>query len=184
MNETQNTNRDSAGGWEPPLPEELQKMLPQYEITGIIGRGGMGAVYKARQESLDRVVAIKLLPESFARGNDELKFAARFKQEARAMAKLSPRTYRAILRDAQAALGRHPRLLSSLDHQRGNGRPEQQTPTGLKAGTRLPQLEELSHHRLLDRRRSETSHWTPQSTATALLNTTQNSEAPLFWRLN
>jgi serine/threonine protein kinase len=88
MSDTENTNHPSDGGWEPPLPEDLQKMLPQYEITGIIGRGGMGAVYKARQKNLDRVVAIKLLPESFTRGNDELKFAARFKQEARAMAKL------------------------------------------------------------------------------------------------
>ncbi|MCB1087274.1 MAG: protein kinase, partial [Verrucomicrobiae bacterium] len=74
--------------WEPPSPEHLQQMLPQYEIIGIIGRGGMGAVYRGRQAKLDRDVAIKVLPETFTQGEDELNFAARFLQEARAMAKL------------------------------------------------------------------------------------------------
>lgn len=78
----------STSGWEPPLPEDLQRLLPQYEITGILGRGGMGAVYKGRQAKLDRVVAIKLLPETFSKGEDDLNFAARFLQEARAMARL------------------------------------------------------------------------------------------------
>jgi formylglycine-generating enzyme required for sulfatase activity/serine/threonine protein kinase len=78
----------STSDWEPPLPEDLQRMLPQYEITGILGRGGMGAVYKGRQAKLDRVVAIKLLPETFSKGEDDLNFAARFLQEARAMARL------------------------------------------------------------------------------------------------
>jgi hypothetical protein len=78
----------STSDWEPPSPELLQRMLPQYEITAILGRGGMGAVYKGRQVNLDREVAIKVLPETFTKGDDELNFAARFKQEARAMAKL------------------------------------------------------------------------------------------------
>lgn len=82
------SSSSSSQEWEPPLPQELQQMLPQYEITGILGRGGMGAVYKARQANLDRFVAIKLLPETFSQGNDELNFVARFQQEARAMAKL------------------------------------------------------------------------------------------------
>ena len=58
----------SAPDWEPPSPEELQRMLPQYEITDIIGRGGMGAVYRGRQAKLNRTVAIKLLPETFSGG--------------------------------------------------------------------------------------------------------------------
>jgi len=75
--------------WEPPSPEELQRLIPQYEITALLGRGGMGAVYRGRQASLERDVAIKLLPQSVNCGADELNFAERFRQEARAMAKLA-----------------------------------------------------------------------------------------------
>ena len=76
----------TTSDWEPPSPGELQAMLPQYEISAVIGRGGMGAVYKGRQVKLNRTVAIKLLPETFTRGEDELNFAKRFEQEAQAMA--------------------------------------------------------------------------------------------------
>jgi len=78
----------SAPDWEPPSPEELGRLLPQYEITEILGRGGMGAVYKGRQANLDRGVAIKLLSSAVTQGEDELNFVARFKQEAQAMGKL------------------------------------------------------------------------------------------------
>ncbi|HEY2573993.1 MAG TPA: serine/threonine-protein kinase, partial [Verrucomicrobiaceae bacterium] len=84
------TSRSSAGsagaGWEPPAPERLQGMLQGYEVIEIIGRGGMGAVYKARQISLDRVVAIKILPPAI--WDDEEDYAERFRTEARMMAKL------------------------------------------------------------------------------------------------
>ncbi|MEM9281017.1 MAG: protein kinase [Verrucomicrobiota bacterium] len=79
----------SSSPWEPPTIKELHSLLPQYEITEIIGRGGMGAVYKGRQTKLNRDVAIKLLPETFNQGDDELNFAARFEQEAQAMAGLN-----------------------------------------------------------------------------------------------
>jgi len=70
----------------PPLPvEEVAKLFPQLEILECLGRGGMGAVYKARQSRLDRVVALKILsPEK----QGEPKFAERFEREARALAKL------------------------------------------------------------------------------------------------
>jgi len=73
--------------WQPPTAEELAKLLPQYEITRMLGRGGMGAVYQGTQKSLDRTVAIKILSSEMDEA--DASFAERFKNEARAMAKLS-----------------------------------------------------------------------------------------------
>ena len=66
--------------------EEAARLFPQYEVLGLLGRGGMGAVYQARQVALDRCVAIKLLPLEVSADQE---FAERFRREARAMAKLS-----------------------------------------------------------------------------------------------
>jgi Protein kinase domain len=74
-----------AGGWQPPTVREAALLFPQYEVLSLLGRGGMGAVYKARQIELDRPVAIKLLPLEVSVDKD---FAERFRREARAMAKL------------------------------------------------------------------------------------------------
>ncbi|WAC20011.1 protein kinase [Luteolibacter sp. SL250] len=74
-----------ASPWEPPTPAHLAALFPRWEILGLLGRGGMGAVYHARQPDLDREIAIKLLPiESSA---DEA-FVQRFQREARTLAKL------------------------------------------------------------------------------------------------
>ena len=51
----------------------------------MIGRGGMGTVYKGRQADLNRDVAIKVLCETVYKGEDKLNFVTRFKQEAPAM---------------------------------------------------------------------------------------------------
>jgi serine/threonine protein kinase len=59
--------------------------IPGYEITELIGRGGMASVWKARQVSLDRIVAIKILGASFS---DESSDVARFHEEARHAAQL------------------------------------------------------------------------------------------------
>lgn len=64
-----------------------QKLVIQgYEILGKIGQGGMGAVFKARQTSMDRIVAIKTLLPHFAR---EPNAVERFLREAKVLAKLN-----------------------------------------------------------------------------------------------
>ncbi len=69
----------------PPAPEELAPFFPQYEILELVGRGGMGAVYRAVQKGLQRTVAIKLL-QADAEGDPT--FAERFTREGRALARL------------------------------------------------------------------------------------------------
>lgn len=77
----------ASSGFEPPSAEELAGKFPQLEILELLGKGGMGAVYKARQVGLERLVAVKILPPNI--GADPA-FAERFTREARALARLSP----------------------------------------------------------------------------------------------
>jgi eukaryotic-like serine/threonine-protein kinase len=77
--------------------------LGSYEILAPIGAGGMGEVYRARDTRLGREVAIKILPETFARDEDRMR---RFGQEARAVAALN-----------------HPNVLSIYDTGVENGVP-------------------------------------------------------------
>src|SRR5262245_8915950 len=73
------------GKWHYPAAAELAAELPGHDVECPSGAGGMGAVYKARQRSLDRAVAIKLLPLELSADKE---FCERFLREARAMAKL------------------------------------------------------------------------------------------------
>jgi serine/threonine protein kinase len=82
-------------------PEQITPHFPQLEILECLGRGGMGVVYKARQKSLNRLVALKLLaPE---RAHDP-QFADRFEKEARALAALN-----------------HPNIVTIHDHGQSGG---------------------------------------------------------------
>jgi tRNA A-37 threonylcarbamoyl transferase component Bud32 len=69
-----------------PAPADLAPHFPDLEILELLGQGGMGAVYKARQKKLDRLVALKVLPSEW--GTDPA-FAERFGREARALARLN-----------------------------------------------------------------------------------------------
>jgi tetratricopeptide (TPR) repeat protein/tRNA A-37 threonylcarbamoyl transferase component Bud32 len=84
-----------------PTPAELAALFPQLEIVELLGQGGMGTVYKARQTKLDRPVALKILALSAERGPD---FAERFNREARALARLN-----------------HPNIVSVFDFGEVNG---------------------------------------------------------------
>ena len=89
MPDTPPPPRTTGGNWrwEPPSAAELQAVMPGYSIEKILGRGGMGAVYRGVQTNLDRPVAIKILPPGVEK--EDPSFAERFKSEARLMAKLN-----------------------------------------------------------------------------------------------
>jgi hypothetical protein len=68
------------------VPTELARRFPQLEIEGLLGRGGMGCVYRARQPQLDRLVALKILSLELSKDSA---FVERFGREARALARLN-----------------------------------------------------------------------------------------------
>lgn len=80
------TDAELLARWAPPEPASLAPKFPDLEILELLGRGGMGAVYKARQKSLDRLVALKILPPEVGQDAD---FTERFAREAQAMARLN-----------------------------------------------------------------------------------------------
>ena len=84
---TETVFTDDTPAAQPPLPpDQIAPHFPQLEILECLGRGGMGVVYKARQKTLNRFVALKLLaPERV----HDAKFAERFAREAQALAALN-----------------------------------------------------------------------------------------------
>jgi serine/threonine protein kinase len=86
--ETRGPDQPAEGsqGFVPPPVAQIAQLFPQLEILELLGQGGMGAVYKARQPALGRFVALKILPPKSA---GDPGFAERFNREARALARLS-----------------------------------------------------------------------------------------------
>src|SRR5579862_8301177 len=99
---TETVFTDDTPAAQPPLPpDQIAPHFPQLEILECLGRGGMGVVYKARQKSLNRLVALKLLaPERASDGE----FAKRFTREAHALAALN-----------------HPHIVTIYDFGRAGG---------------------------------------------------------------
>ena len=112
----------------PPTPAELAAYFPDLEILELVGRGGMGVVYKARQKRLDRLVALKILSPKIAQ---DPAFAERFAREARAMAMLS-----------------HPHIVAVHDfgQTRGEGRGDRgegtEEPSRLAAASTRREVEQ------------------------------------------
>src|SRR5215467_9737812 len=68
------------------MPLTIGSQLGSHEITALLGKGGMGEVYRARDTRLKREVAIKVLPDEFARDADRL---SRFQREGEVLASLN-----------------------------------------------------------------------------------------------
>ncbi len=75
--------------------------LGHYDVTALIGEGGMGQVYQATDTSLKGQVALKILPEAFATDPDRL---ARFQREAEVLASRRARTAKSLLRSRRMEL--------------------------------------------------------------------------------
>jgi serine/threonine protein kinase len=84
-----------------PTLAQVAAAFPQFEILSLIGRGGMGSVFKIRQPGLDRVVALKILCPELGR---DPAFAERFAREARVLAKLN-----------------HPNIVTVFEHGETGG---------------------------------------------------------------
>src|SRR5205809_2509335 len=68
------------------IDDRKSSQIPGYHLLGKLGKGAMATVYKAKQVSLDRVVAVKVLPK---RSSDNPEFVDRFYKEGKAAARLS-----------------------------------------------------------------------------------------------
>lgn len=80
------SDQSEPAAFQAPEIEEVARLFPNYSIVRLIACGGMGAVYEATQSSLDRQVAIKILPREFS---SDQAFREGFESEAKAMAKLN-----------------------------------------------------------------------------------------------
>jgi len=94
--------------------------LDHYEILELIGKGGMGEVYRARDGKLGRDVAIKVLPDEFADNDERL---ARFKREAKVLASLNHPNIASIYGLEQLGARTSSCSSSSMGDARGAHRP-------------------------------------------------------------
>ena len=92
------------------MPLNVGSRIAHYDVTALIGEGGMGQVYQAADTKLNRQVALKTLPEAFATDPDRL---ARFQREAQVLASLN--------HPAQDALAAEPAPAATIEVAAGAG---------------------------------------------------------------
>jgi serine/threonine protein kinase/WD40 repeat protein/tetratricopeptide (TPR) repeat protein len=116
--------------------------LPGYEILSELGRAGMGVVYKARHQKLDRIVAIKMLRDGTMAGGEQLD---RFCTEAQILANLQHPNIVSILE-----IGEHEgRLYMALEFAEGGNLAQllaRQRPTAVESAQLIEQLARAMHH--------------------------------------
>ena len=121
--------------------------LGPYEVTGTLGAGGMGEVYRARDTRLDRDVAIKLLPDSFAADPDRV---ARFEREAKTLASLNHPGI-AQVHGIESVAGSSPALVMELvegeDLSQRLARGALPLPEALAIARQLAEALETAHDR-------------------------------------
>src|SRR2546430_10049421 len=86
------------------MPITIGTQLGSHEITALLGKGGMGEVYRARDMRLKREVAIKILPEQFSKDRDRI---SRFQREAEVLASLNHPNIAAVHSLEEAAGSRY-----------------------------------------------------------------------------
>ncbi len=120
--------------------------VPGYELVELLGKGGMGEVWRAKQLSLGRMVALKLLPAKFAK---DAEFVARFEKEANALAALSHPGIVQIIDRGQA--GDHyyftMELVSGINLREMLGSGRLPLRDALRIGTQVARAIEYLHDR-------------------------------------
>lgn len=142
-----------TGDWPPhaaAIPVD-RPMIPGYEIIAELGRGGMGVVYKARQLSPDRIVAIKLLRDSALAGSQEL---GRFRIEAESVARVQHpnviQIYEAGEHQGHLYIAMELAEGGSLDHEIA-GQPQPVRPAATLVRTLALAIEHAHTHQVIHR---------------------------------
>jgi serine/threonine protein kinase/Tol biopolymer transport system component len=124
----------------------IGKTLAHYQITAEIGKGGMGEVYQAKDQKLGRDVAIKVLPEAFARDTERV---ARFQREAKILASLNHPNIAAI-HGLEESDGTHFLVLELIEGQTLADRLKRApipVEEALKLGLQIAEALEAAHER-------------------------------------
>ena len=109
----------------------IGKTLAHYQITSQLGKGGMGEVYQANDTKLGRDVAIKVLPEEFARDADRV---ARFQREAKLLASLNHPNI-AVIHGLEESNGTHFLVLelARISHKLSTAAAQRAMSTALRS---------------------------------------------------